>query len=170
MGQVLQAGVGQNPARAAGQKAGLPMSVPSLTINKVCPSGLNAIATADQLIRAGEAEIMVAGGMESMTNAPHLLPKSRTGLKYGDITLVDDAAYDGLYDQLTQQAMGATPLPGAGSPARAAIPSRPWPAARFPPAAGPARRCTLRRSHVAVARVSRRAGIVTAAGGEPAAP
>lgn len=106
MGQVLQAGAGQNPARTAGQKAGLPMSVPSITINKVCLSGLNAIATADQLIRAGEAEIVVAGGMESMTQAPHLLPKSRDGFKYGDTTLVDSMAYDALYDQRTTQAMG----------------------------------------------------------------
>lgn len=106
MGQVLQAGAGQNPARTAGQKAGLPMNVPSITINKVCLSGLNAIATADQLIRAGEATIVVAGGMESMTNAPHLLPKSREGFKYGDTTLVDSMAYDALYDQKTAQAMG----------------------------------------------------------------
>ncbi|MGZ4487771.1 MAG: acetyl-CoA C-acetyltransferase [Nocardioides sp.] len=106
MGQVILAGAGQNPARGAGIAAGLPMSVPSITINKVCLSGLNAIAMADQMIRAGEAEIVVAGGMESMTNAPHLLPKSREGFKYGDTTLVDSMAYDALYDQLTQQAMG----------------------------------------------------------------
>jgi acetyl-CoA C-acetyltransferase len=106
MGQVIQAGAGQNPARAAGIAGGLPMNVPSMTINKVCLSGLNTIATADQLIRAGEAEIIVAGGMESMTNAPHLLPKSREGFKYGDTTLVDSMAYDALYDQATQQAMG----------------------------------------------------------------
>jgi acetyl-CoA C-acetyltransferase len=107
MGQVILAGAGQNPARTAGVAAGLPMSLPSITINKVCLSGINAIATADQLIRAGEAEIIVAGGMESMTNAPHLLPKSREGFKYGDTTLVDAMAYDALYDQTTQQAMGA---------------------------------------------------------------
>ncbi|MER7606104.1 acetyl-CoA C-acetyltransferase [Nocardioides sp. NPDC127503] len=106
MGQVIQAGAGQNPARAAGIAGGLPMNVPSITINKVCLSGLNAIATADQLIRAGEAEVIVAGGMESMTNAPHLLPKSREGFKYGDTTLVDSMAYDALYDQATKQAMG----------------------------------------------------------------
>jgi acetyl-CoA C-acetyltransferase len=81
--------------------------VPSITINKVCLSGLNAIAQADLLINAGEAEVVVAGGMESMTNAPHLLPKSREGFKYGDTTLVDSMAYDALYDQATQQAMGA---------------------------------------------------------------
>jgi acetyl-CoA C-acetyltransferase len=107
MGQVILAGAGQNPARTAGVAAGLPLSLPSITINKVCLSGINAIATADQLIRAGEAEIIVAGGMESMTNAPHLLPKSREGFKYGDTTLVDSMAYDALYDQSTQQAMGA---------------------------------------------------------------
>ncbi len=106
MGQVIQAGAGQNPARTAGIAAGLPMSLPSITINKVCLSGVNAIATADALIRAGVHEIIVAGGMESMTNAPHLLLKSREGIKFGDATLVDSMAYDALYDQTTQQAMG----------------------------------------------------------------
>ena len=106
MGQVILAGAGQNPARAAGLAGGLPASVPSITINKVCLSGLNAIATADQMIRAGEADVIVAGGMESMTNAPHLLPKSREGFKYGDTSLVDSMAYDALFDQATQQAMG----------------------------------------------------------------
>ncbi|MCX6400092.1 MAG: acetyl-CoA C-acetyltransferase [Propionibacteriales bacterium] len=106
LGQVLQAGAGQNPARTAGIAGGLPLNVPSITINKVCLSGINAIAQADQLIRSGEAEIVVAGGMESMTNAPHLLPKSREGFKYGDVALVDSMAYDALYDQTTTQAMG----------------------------------------------------------------
>ena len=106
MGQVIQAGAGQNPARQAAVKGGIPMNVPSITINKVCLSGVNAIAMADQLIRAGEHEIVVAGGMESMTNAPHLLPKSREGFKFGDITLVDSMAYDALFDQFTTQAMG----------------------------------------------------------------
>ena len=106
MGQVIQAGAGQNPARSAGIAGGLPLNIPSITINKVCLSGLNAIATADQLIRAGEAEIVVAGGMESMTQAPHLLPKSREGFKFGDTKLVDSMAYDALYDQATRQAMG----------------------------------------------------------------
>ncbi|MCZ4500062.1 MAG: putative acetyl-CoA acetyltransferase [Marmoricola sp.] len=106
MGQVILAGAGQNPARAAGLAGGLPGNVPSITINKVCLSGLNAIATADQLIRAGEHEIIVAGGMESMTRAPHLLPGSRDGFKFGDTKLVDSMAYDALYDQATQQAMG----------------------------------------------------------------
>src|SRR5215212_6232306 len=107
MGQVIQAGAGQNAARTAAVAGGIPMSIPSITINKVCLSGLNAIAMADQLIRAGEVEIVVAGGMESMTNAPHLLPKSREGFKYGDTTLVDAMAYDGLWDAFTDQAMGA---------------------------------------------------------------
>ncbi len=106
MGQVILAGAGQNPARAAAIAGGIPANVPSITINKVCLSGLNAIATADQLIRAGEHEIIVAGGMESMTQAPHLLPNSRAGFKFGDTKLVDSMAYDALYDQATQQAMG----------------------------------------------------------------
>jgi acetyl-CoA C-acetyltransferase len=105
MGQVIQAGAGQNPARSASVAGGIPMNVPTITINKVCLSGLNAIALASTLVSAGEAEIVVAGGMESMTNAPHLLPKSREGYKYGDTTLVDSMAYDALYDQLTKQAM-----------------------------------------------------------------
>jgi acetyl-CoA C-acetyltransferase len=106
MGQVIQAGAGQNPARMAGVKAGIPMTVPSITINKVCLSGINAIALADQLIRAGEVDVVVAGGMESMTNAPHFLPKSREGIKFGDVKLVDSMAYDALFDQFTSQAMG----------------------------------------------------------------
>ena len=106
MGQVILAGAGQNPARTAGIEGGLPASVPSITINKVCLSGLNAIATADQMIRAGEADVIVAGGMESMSQAPHLLPNSRNGFKYGDTSLVDSMAYDALFDQATQQAMG----------------------------------------------------------------
>ncbi|TDO46542.1 acetyl-CoA C-acetyltransferase [Kribbella sp. VKM Ac-2571] len=107
MGQVLQAGGGQITARQAAVKGGIPMDIPAITINKVCLSGLNAIALADQLIRAGEYDIVVAGGMESMTNAPHLLPKSREGIKYGDTALVDSMAYDGLWDAFTDQAMGA---------------------------------------------------------------
>ena len=107
MGQVLQAGAGQIAARQAANKGGIPMTVPAITINKVCLSGLNAIALADQLIRAGEYDVVVAGGMESMTNAPHLLPKSREGFKYGDTTLVDSMAFDGLWDAFTDQAMGA---------------------------------------------------------------
>ncbi|WP_169950285.1 acetyl-CoA C-acetyltransferase [Microbispora sp. H11081] len=106
MGQVLQAGSGQIPSRQAAVKAGIPMTVPSLTINKVCLSGLDAIALADQLIRAGEFDVVVAGGMESMTNAPHLLPGLRKGVKYGDAGIVDSMAYDGLVDAYDQIAMG----------------------------------------------------------------
>jgi acetyl-CoA C-acetyltransferase len=107
MGQVLQAGAGQIPARQAAVKAGIPMTVPALTINKVCLSGIDAIAMADQLIRAGEVEIVVAGGQESMTQAPHFLPGSREGVKFGDVKLVDHMSYDGLWDVFTTQAMGA---------------------------------------------------------------
>ena len=107
MGQVLQAGSGQLPARQAAVKGGLSMAVPSITLNKVCLSGLNAIAMADQLIRAGECEVVVAGGMESMTAAPHLLPKSRLGYKYGQQTLADHMELDGLWDAFTDQPMGA---------------------------------------------------------------
>jgi acetyl-CoA C-acetyltransferase len=106
MGQVIQAGTGQITSRQAAVLGGIPMDVPSITINKVCLSGINAIALADQLIRAGEHEIIVAGGMESMTNAPHLLPKSREGFKYGDVKLVDSMAFDALHDHFTNQAMG----------------------------------------------------------------
>src|SRR6195952_1537904 len=108
MGQVLQAGAGQIPSRQAAVAGGIPMTVPSITINKVCLSGLDAIALADQLIRAGEFDIVVAGGQESMTQAPHLLPKSRSGFKYGDTTLVDSMAYDGLFCAFDQVAMGAS--------------------------------------------------------------
>ena len=106
LGQVLQAGAGQIPARQAAVKAGIPMTVPALTINKVCLSGLDAIALADQLIGAGEFEVVVAGGMESMTGAPHLLPGSRQGFKYGSVQLLDAMAYDGLTDAFDQVAMG----------------------------------------------------------------
>ncbi len=106
MGQVLTAGVGQIPARQAAVKAGIPMTVPALSINKVCLSGIDAIALADQLIRAGEFEIVVAGGQESMTNAPHLLDKSREGFKYGNVTLRDHMDCDGLWDSFTDQGMG----------------------------------------------------------------
>ncbi len=106
MGQVLQAGAGQIPARQAAVKAGIPMSVPALTVNKVCLSGLDAIALADQLIRAGEFDVVVAGGQESMTNAPHLLPKSREGFKYGAVGMLDSMAHDGLTDAYENVAMG----------------------------------------------------------------
>jgi acetyl-CoA C-acetyltransferase len=107
LGQVLQAGVGQTPARQAAVKGGIAMDVPAITVNKVCLSGVNAIALADQLIRAGECEVVVAGGMESMTNAPHLMAKSREGYKYGDVTVRDHMALDGLWDVFTDQAMGS---------------------------------------------------------------
>jgi acetyl-CoA C-acetyltransferase len=107
MGQVLQAGAGQIPARQAAYQAGIPMTVPALTVNKVCLSGINAITLADSMIRSGDSEIIVAGGMESMTNAPHLLPGSREGFTFGDVTLVDSMSHDGLWDAFTAQAMGA---------------------------------------------------------------
>jgi acetyl-CoA C-acetyltransferase len=94
------------PARQAAVAAGIPMNVPALSINKVCLSGIDAIALADQLIRAGEFDIVVAGGQESMSRAPHMLEKSREGFKYGDVTLRDHMAYDGLHDIFTDQAMG----------------------------------------------------------------
>lgn len=106
MGQVLQAGAGQISARQAAVKAGIGMDVPALTINKVCLSGLDAIALADQLIRAGEADCIVAGGMESMTNAPHLLMGSREGVKFGEWKLLDSMAFDGLTCAFDQCAMG----------------------------------------------------------------
>jgi acetyl-CoA C-acetyltransferase len=106
MGQVLTAGAGQIPARQAAVNAGIPMDVPALTVNKVCLSGMDAIALADQLIRAGEFDIVVAGGQESMSRAPHLLMRSREGYKYGDVTMLDHMAYDGLHDAFTDQAMG----------------------------------------------------------------
>jgi len=106
LGQVLQAGTGQGPARQAAVAGGIPMTTPSITINKLCLSGLDAIALADQLIRLGEFDIVVAGGMESMTGAPHLLPKSRAGFKYGSIEMLDAMAYDGLTDAFDQIPMG----------------------------------------------------------------
>jgi len=106
MGQVLQAGTGQITARQAAVKAGIPMTVPALTINKVCLSGLDAIALADQLIRAGEFEVVVAGGMESMTQAPHLLPDSRSGYKFGSVQVLDAMAHDGLFCAFDSCAMG----------------------------------------------------------------
>jgi acetyl-CoA C-acetyltransferase len=106
MGQVLQAGAGQIPSRQAAVAGGIPMSVPSLTINKVCLSGLDAIALAAQLIRAGEFDIVVAGGMESMTQAPHLLPGARRGFRFGSAELVDAMARDGLTDAFDHLSMG----------------------------------------------------------------
>lgn len=106
MGQVVQAGQGQITARQAAAKAGIPMDVPATTINKVCLSGLNTIYLADQMIKAGDADIVVAGGMESMTQAPHLLPGARAGFRLGDATLVDSMMYDGLTCAFDQCAMG----------------------------------------------------------------
>ncbi|MBW0009100.1 MAG: acetyl-CoA C-acyltransferase, partial [Pseudonocardiales bacterium] len=108
MGQVLTAGAGQIPARQAAVNAGIGMDVPALTVNKVCLSGLNAIALADQLIRAGEFDIVVAGGQESMTQAPHLLAKSREGTKFGEITMQDHMSHDGLFCAFDQVAMGVS--------------------------------------------------------------
>jgi acetyl-CoA C-acetyltransferase len=108
MGQVLQAGAGQIPSRQAAVAGGIPMSVPSLTINKVCLSGLDAIALAAQLIRAGEFDVIVAGGMESMSQAPHLLPGARRGFKYGSTELIDSMAHDGLTDAFDHVSMGAS--------------------------------------------------------------
>jgi acetyl-CoA C-acetyltransferase len=106
MGQVLQAGCGQISARQAAVKAGIPFTAPAVTINKVCLSGLDAITYAARLIRLGEYDVVVAGGMESMTQAPHLLPKSRSGFKYGPVTMIDSMAYDGLTDAFDQVSMG----------------------------------------------------------------
>ncbi|OBF17576.1 acetyl-CoA C-acetyltransferase [Mycobacterium sp. ACS4331] len=107
MGQVLTAGAGQMPARQSAVGAGIPWDVPALSINKMCLSGIDAIALADQLIRAGEFDVVVAGGQESMTKAPHLLLDSRNGYKYGDVVVRDHLAYDGLHDVFTDQPMGA---------------------------------------------------------------
>jgi acetyl-CoA C-acetyltransferase len=107
MGQVLTAGAGQMPARQSAVAAGIGWDVPALSINKMCLSGIDSIALADQLIRAGEFDVVVAGGQESMTKAPHLLMDSRAGYKYGDFTVLDHMAYDGLHDVFTDQPMGA---------------------------------------------------------------
>jgi acetyl-CoA C-acetyltransferase len=107
MGHVVQAGCGQNPAKQAAVQAGLSMGVTATTLNKVCLSGLAAVIDAARLIRLGEASVVVAGGMESMTNAPHVLPGSRTGWTYGDVNAVDALARDGLTDAASGQSMGA---------------------------------------------------------------
>jgi len=106
MGQVLQAGAGQITARQAAVEAGIPQEVPAITINKVCLSGLNAIALADQMIRAGEVEVVVAGGMESMSEAPYLMPKARFGARMGNSEMVDSMIHDGLWSTFTGQHMG----------------------------------------------------------------
>ena len=107
MGQVLQAGSGQMPARQAAAKAGIPMTVPAMTLNKVCLSGINAIYLADQMIQAGDAEVVVAGGMESMTRAPYLLPDARAGYRMGNGELVDSMISDGLWCAFDAVHMGA---------------------------------------------------------------
>ncbi|TMF89465.1 MAG: acetyl-CoA C-acetyltransferase [Chloroflexi bacterium] len=106
MGQVLQAGAGQITARQAAVAAGIPIEVPALTINKVCLSGLNAIALADQLIRAGEVDVVVAGGMESMSQAPYLVPKARFGVRMGNAEMVDSMVHDGLWSTFLEAHMG----------------------------------------------------------------
>ncbi len=107
MGHVIQAGAGQITARQAAVKGGIPMVVPALTVNKVCLSGLDAIALADQLIGAGEFDIVVAGGMESMTNGPYLLPGARAGYRYGDSSIVDSTSHDALFCAFDLMGMGA---------------------------------------------------------------
>ncbi len=106
MGQVLQAGTGQVTARQAAVAAGIPMSTPAITINKVCLSGLNAIYLAAQMIEAGDAQVVVAGGMESMTNAPYLIPKGRGGYRYGNSEILDVIQHDGLFCALEKELMG----------------------------------------------------------------
>ena len=106
MGHVIQAGAGQITARQAAVKGGIPMDVPALTVNKVCLSGLNAIAMADQLISIGEFDVVVAGGMESMTNGPYLLPGARAGYRYGDNKIVDATSHDALYCAFDLRGMG----------------------------------------------------------------
>ena len=106
MGHVLQAGAGQITARQAAIEGGIPQEVPAITINKVCLSGLNAIALADQLIRAGEVEVVVAGGMESMSEAPYLVPKARFGARMGNTEMIDSMVHDGLWSTFTKQHMG----------------------------------------------------------------
>jgi acetyl-CoA C-acetyltransferase len=106
LGQVLQAGAGQIPPRQAAVSAGIPMTVPAIGLNKVCLSGLDAIAYAAQLVRLGEYDLVVAGGMESMSSAPHILPKSRRGYKYGPVELADSMALDGLTDPFDRVSMG----------------------------------------------------------------
>jgi acetyl-CoA C-acetyltransferase len=108
MGNVLQAGLGQNPARQALIGAGLPDTIDAMTVNKVCGSGMKAVMLATQAIRLGDAKLIVAGGMESMTNAPYAIPKARDGLRLGDGTLVDLMVHDGLWDKYSNKHMGMT--------------------------------------------------------------
>lgn len=106
MGQVLTAGAGQLPARQAAVAGGISMAIPSMTVSKVCLSGIQAVILADQFIRTGDYSVVIAGGQESMSKAPHLLMSSRTGVKFGNITMVDHMAIDGLEDAFTAEAMG----------------------------------------------------------------
>ncbi|TPD55994.1 MAG: acetyl-CoA C-acyltransferase, partial [Thalassolituus maritimus] len=108
MGQVLTAAAGQNPARQSAIKAGLPSSVPAMTINKVCGSGLKAVHLAAQAIACGDADVIIAGGQESMSNAPHAMPGSRNGQRMGPITMVDTMVVDGLWDAFNDYHMGTT--------------------------------------------------------------
>ena len=108
MGQVLTAGSGQNPARQALVKAGLPVTIPAMTINKVCGSGLKAVMLAAQGIRCGDTDVVVAGGQENMSASPHVLPGSRDGFRMGDATLVDSMIIDGLWDAFNHYHMGVT--------------------------------------------------------------
>ena len=108
MGQVIQAGAGQGPARQAAVAAGIGWDVPTITINKICLSGLTAVIDAARLIRSGEATVVVAGGQESMSQGPHLLPRSRKGWIYGDVTALDSVAWDGLTDAFDHLSMGAS--------------------------------------------------------------
>src|SRR5271154_5655485 len=108
LGNVVQAGIGQNPARQAGLRGGLDSRVAAMTINKVCGSGLKAVALAAQAVQLGEGEIVVAGGMESMSNAPYLLPQARTGYRLGDGKIIDSMIWDGLWDAYENFHMGMT--------------------------------------------------------------
>ncbi|HAB64277.1 MAG TPA: acetyl-CoA C-acetyltransferase, partial [Pseudomonas sp.] len=108
LGQVLTAGAGQNPARQAAMNAGLPHAVPAMTLNKVCGSGLKALHLAAQAIRCGDAEVVIAGGMENMSLAPYVMPAARTGLRMGHGKLVDSMIQDGLWDAFNDYHMGIT--------------------------------------------------------------
>ncbi len=128
LGQVLQAGAGQNPARQTAAAAGVGWDVPAATVNKVCLSGLTAVIDGARMIRSGEAEVVLVGGQESMTNAPHLLPGSRAGFAFGDATLVDAVARDGLTDAFDHTSMASRPSAPTwatcSSRARSRTPSR----------------------------------------------
>ena len=147
MGHVLQAGTGQITARQAAVKAGIPMTVPATVVNKVCLSGLDAIAQAADLIRLGEFDVIVAGGMESMTNAPHVLKNSRKGYKYGAVEMLDSMAVDGLTDVFDGLSMGESTEKYNAKPASAARSRTSSPPARSSAPPGPPRTaCSPRRS------------------------